>query len=284
MFLLQSPATTIPHAHNQQKLTEFSEDLPDKPLSAQEQLVFWKNEWDPAPQGIGIFIDEENIGPRPIPEILETFQNKGGIEFAIAFGSKFQTKNNAWHAISKDYQVELCHCASVNKSGKNAADVSMAFIIGELSARSKNVGTYVIITSDSDFTYVAANLVKAGKIVHVFGGKSTPQPLREAASFFHPIPSPCKSLPAQSTQSKPKSPSIPFTAPELELIKNVCNQNKSSKGWINLTKIANPLREQISCLKKGKLGLKLKKIPWIISHPTSTQHIGLRSHNTDPWF
>lgn len=128
---------------------------------------------------LAIFCDFENvaIGARDaryndfdIHLVLERLLDKGKVvaKRAYADWSKFQSAKRPMHETAFE-MIEIPH---VSYSGKNSADIRLVVDALDLSYTKKHIGTFVIISGDSDFSPLVSKLRENNKQVIGVGVKA----------------------------------------------------------------------------------------------------------------
>ena len=132
--------------------------------------------------------------------------------------------------------------------GKNATDCSMIIDAMDL-LYTKQLAGFCLVSSDSDFTRLAARLREEGLTVHGFGERKTPGPFVAACDKFiytevlrsdhapeHTPDKPDKPKPSEDTVSK--------EAPPLQLIANVIDDISDEEDWANLGTLGQHLSKR----------------------------------------
>jgi uncharacterized protein (TIGR00288 family) len=123
---------------------------------------------------LAVYIDFENLalglkdrkeGFFDIQKVLERLVEKGKIVVKKAYSdwSRYSTYKQSFHAAG----VELIEIPRRGMTGKNSADIRMVVDALELSYTKDHIGTFVIVSGDSDFSPLVSKLKENGK--HVIG-------------------------------------------------------------------------------------------------------------------
>lgn len=127
-----------------------------------------------APAGVAVLVDGENVNTLPAAEIL---RGVGGAEKAAVrrvYGNATQVA--AW---AETPGFRLVHTLP----GKNSADILLSIDAVHLSHEG-GIETFVIITSDGDFSHLAHHLRERHFRVIGLGEPKTPEVFRAACSQF----------------------------------------------------------------------------------------------------
>ena len=129
-----------------------------------------------------ILIDIENIAPKYIELIMNEASNYGNITIKRAYGDWTRQSSSTWRGKLLDYSIIPMQQFN-NTFGKNSSDSALIIDAMNILYRN-NVDGFILVSSDSDFTRLAATLKEEGKIVVGMGESKTPVALRNACDYF----------------------------------------------------------------------------------------------------
>ena len=127
-----------------------------------------------------VLIDADNVSKKYIKSILEEVSNFGVATYKRIYGD--WTKNNGWKDSLLDHSIIPVQQYSYT-TGKNATDSAMIIDAMDI-LYSGNVEGFCLVSSDSDFTRLAARLREDGKHVIGMGENKTPTAFRKACNVF----------------------------------------------------------------------------------------------------
>lgn len=127
-----------------------------------------------------VLIDSDNVSPKYIRSVLEEVSNFGVATYKRIYGD--WTKNNGWKDSLLDNSILPVQQYSYTQ-GKNATDSAMIIDAMDI-LYSGNVEGFCLVSSDSDFTRLAARLREDGKHVIGMGERKTPNAFRRACNVF----------------------------------------------------------------------------------------------------
>src|SRR6476659_1402994 len=140
---------------------------------------------------LAVFFDFENIGIGlnqrrdrfEINKVLERLVEKGKIvaKKAYADWSRFAPYTGPLHEAA----IELVEIPKRFQTGKNSADIRLCVDAMDLAFSKEHIDTFVIVSSDSDFSPLVSKLKENGK--HVIGlgmADSTSELLRDNCDEF----------------------------------------------------------------------------------------------------
>src|SRR5512135_2094446 len=132
---------------------------------------------------LAVFIDFENIalGLREgdpafdVRRILDRLLEKGKVIVKVAYAdwNRFRSHTQSLH----ENGIELIEIPRRESTGKNSADIRLVVDAMDLSWSKGHIDTFVVVSGDSDFSPLVANLKENGKNVIGLGMKASTSPL-----------------------------------------------------------------------------------------------------------
>jgi len=139
-------------------------------------------------------------------------------------------------------------------TGKNASDITLVIDAMDLLHSGRFDG-FCLVSSDSDFTRLAARIREQGVDVFGFGEQKTPESFRQACRKFvyteNLLPGAANSQDAAST-SEPLQPPSAATP----IIKRVISQMESEDGWVPLREVGTRLANLASDFDPRTFGFR----------------------------
>src|SRR5439155_5133915 len=186
-------------------------------------------------------IDADNASAKIADGLFEEIAKIGEASVRRIYGDFSNARSKGWADILSKHaiipQQQFAHTA-----GKNASDITLVIDAMDLLHSGRFDG-FCLVSSDSDFTRLAARIREQGVDVFGFGEHKTPESFRQACRRFvytenllAPVSS---SLDAAAT---PKQPASVATS----LIKKVINQLESEDGWVTLGEVGMQLATLVS--------------------------------------
>ena len=199
---------------------------------------------------IAVLIDADNVSDRYIKFIFDEISNHGTPTYKRIYGDWTTTQNASWKKVLLDYSIAPIQQYGYTR-GKNATD--SALIIDAMDILySKNVDGFCIVSSDSDFTRLAARLRESGMLVIGMGEQKTPAAFIAACEIFKYL-----EILAQSTdesaeqeasaEEKEEKPAKSPMASKQQLtrsIKAIVNDISDDDGWEFLGAVGNRLNKR----------------------------------------
>ena len=194
---------------------------------------------------IAILIDADNVSDKYIKYIFDEISNHGTPTYKRIYGDWTKPQLASWKTVLLNYSITPIQQYSYT-TGKNSTD--SALIIDAMDILySKNVDGFCIISSDSDFTRLAARLREAGMYVIGMGEKKTPTPFISACEKFKYLEVLAGSITEVSTvdemSEKQQVPKEVLANPGelIKSIKSIIAERSDEEGWIGLGEVGTKL-------------------------------------------
>jgi uncharacterized LabA/DUF88 family protein len=131
---------------------------------------------------IAVLIDADNVSDKYIQYIMDEISNYGTPTYKRIYGDWTKPQLSSWKPTLLNYSITPIQQYNYTV-GKNSTD--SALIIDAMDILyTGSVDGFCIVSSDSDFTKLAARLREAGMRVIGMGEKKTPAPFRAACEQF----------------------------------------------------------------------------------------------------
>ncbi|HPE88003.1 MAG TPA: NYN domain-containing protein [Spirochaetia bacterium] len=139
-------------------------------------------DYDAGQLKLAVLIDADNTQPSIAEGLLAEVAKYGVASVKRIYGDWTTTKLTQWKAKLLEYAIQPIQQFAYT-SGKNATDSAMIIDAMDLLYTEKLDG-FCVVSSDSDFTRLAARMREAGKLVLGFGERKTPKPFVSAVDKF----------------------------------------------------------------------------------------------------
>ncbi len=215
-----------------------------------------------------VLIDADNVSEKYIKFILDEISNDGIITYKRIYGDWTKPALGSWKGILLESSITPIQQYGYT-TGKNATDSAMIIDAMDI-LYAGNVEGFCIVSSDSDFTRLAARLREAGKYVVGMGERKTPSPFIAACNKFKylevlarqdEVPAPTsigESVPVTYAAEK-----IPYHAVKKE-VATIVDEISDEDGWAPLGMIGNILIKRYPAFDVRNYGYK-KLTPFIRS-------------------
>ncbi|WP_150303878.1 NYN domain-containing protein [Pseudomonas saliphila] len=137
---------------------------------------------DEAQKRLAVLIDADNAQAAIIDGIFEEVAKYGVASVKRIYGDWTAPQLGSWKKVLLDYSIQPIQQFAYTK-GKNATDSSLIIDAMDLLYTGRFDG-FCLVSSDSDFTRLAARLREEGLVVYGFGEKKTPSPFVFACDKF----------------------------------------------------------------------------------------------------
>ena len=131
---------------------------------------------------LAVLIDADNAQPAMIEELLAEVAKYGTAHVKRAFGDWTGTSLKGWKDQLLAQSIQPIQQFAYTR-GKNATDAAMVIDAMDLLYSGRFDG-FCIVSSDSDFTRLAARIRESGLTVYGFGERKTPKPFVAACDKF----------------------------------------------------------------------------------------------------
>ncbi|MDR0469017.1 MAG: NYN domain-containing protein [Peptococcaceae bacterium] len=131
---------------------------------------------------IAVLIDADNISSKYIKPVLDELTKYGAPTYKRIYGDWTKPEMTTWKSVLLTWSITPVQQYSYT-TGKNATDSSLIIDAMDI-LYTGHVDSFCIVSSDSDFTRLAARLREAGMNVIGMGEKKTPQPFISACEVF----------------------------------------------------------------------------------------------------
>jgi uncharacterized LabA/DUF88 family protein len=200
---------------------------------------------------LAVLIDADNASAKIADGLFEEIAKIGEASVRRIYGDFSSARSKAWadtlskHAIIPQQQFAYT-------TGKNASDITLVIDAMDLLHSGRFDG-FCLVSSDSDFTRLAARIREQGVDVFGFGEQKTPESFRQACRRFVYTENllPENSQDATST-SKPLQPPSEATP----IIKKVITQMESEDGWVPLGEVGKQLANLASDFDPRTFGFR----------------------------
>jgi uncharacterized LabA/DUF88 family protein len=162
---------------------------------------------EPRAPRLCVLIDADNVPASYAEAIFDEIAGMGEASVRRIYGDWSATRLGAWArkvaalGMVADQQFS-------NTKGKNASDIGLVIAAMDF-LHSGLFDGFVLVSSDSDFTRLAARIREQGLDVYGIGEKKTPEAFRMACKRFIYVENLDDTPPVQPTESKQESPTKP---------------------------------------------------------------------------
>ncbi len=196
-------------------------------------------------QKLAVLIDADNAQPSIIDALLAEIAKYGTASVKRIYGDWTMPQLKGWKEVLLTHSIQPIQQFGYT-SGKNATDSAMIIDAMDL-LYTGNFDGFCIVSSDSDFTKLAARIRESGLTVYGFGEKKTPTPFVSACDKFIYT----EVLRAEEAGEETAAPIKRLTAAELKrdrklirLLKDAADAASDESGWAHLGAMGNIIAKQ----------------------------------------
>jgi uncharacterized LabA/DUF88 family protein len=131
---------------------------------------------------LAVLIDADNASAAVIAAVLTEIATYGTASVKRIYGNWTSEQLKSWKGPLLEHSIQPIQQFSYT-TGKNSTDSAMIIDAMDLLYTGRFAG-FCLVTSDSDFTRLAARIREQGLVVYGFGEKKTPKPFVVACDKF----------------------------------------------------------------------------------------------------
>lgn len=198
---------------------------------------------------LAVLIDADNAQPAIVEGLLAEVAKYGTAHVKRAYGDWTGMNLRGWKEHLLAYSIQPIQQFAYT-TGKNATDAAMVIDAMDLLYSGRLDG-FCIVSSDSDFTRLAARIRESGLIVYGFGERKTPKPFVAACDKFiytenltaphsaaEPADSPATPRPAVGTAPLRSDSAL------VNKLRNAVEAASDDDGWAALAAVGHILTKQ----------------------------------------
>lgn len=197
-------------------------------------------------QRLAILIDADNASPRMADAIFKEIAAIGEASVRRIYGDFSGTRLKGWEEVLATYAI-MPHQNFATTVGKNASDIALVIDAMDL-LHTGRFDAFCLISSDSDFTRLAARIREQGVDVYGFGEQKTPESFRKACKRFiyteNLLPQADVAVRSKTAVGDPVTPAAATKQPPSAAIlhlKIALNQMDDVDGWYHLGAVGTRL-------------------------------------------
>jgi uncharacterized LabA/DUF88 family protein len=198
-------------------------------------------------------IDADNASAKIADGLFEEIAKIGEASVRRIYGDFSNARSRGWADILSKHAI-IPQQQFAYTTGKNASDITLVIDAMDLLHSGRFDG-FCLVSSDSDFTRLAARIREQGIDVFGFGEQKTPESFRQACRRFVytenllPAPANTQDAASRSTSLQPLDAATP-------IIKKVITQMESEDGWVTLGEVGRQLANLASDFDPRTFGFR----------------------------
>ena len=197
---------------------------------------------EPRTRRLAVLIDADNASARIAPGLFEEIAKIGEASVRRIYGDFSGSQLKAWTSVLSTHAI-MPHQNFAYTAGKNASDIALVIDAMDLLHSGRFDG-FCLVSSDSDFTRLAARIREQGVDVYGFGEQKTPESFRQACRRFIYTENLLPEAPAPDEPERPDARPASATRPVGEavpLIRTAISQLDDEEGWVSLGRVGQRL-------------------------------------------
>jgi uncharacterized LabA/DUF88 family protein len=197
---------------------------------------------------LAVLIDADNASPSVVEGLLAEVAKYGTAHVKRAYGDWTGTSLRGWKEELLAQSIQPIQQFSYT-AGKNATDAAMVIDAMDLLYSGRFDG-FCLVSSDSDFTRLAARIRESGLTVYGFGERKTPKPFVAACDKFIYLENliiPRAAAPAGTTLSPvPRAPAAALESDTdlVNLLRGAVEASSDEDGWAHLGSVGSIITKQ----------------------------------------
>lgn len=191
---------------------------------------------------LAILIDADNAQPSITENLLAEIAKYGTANVKRIYGDWTQPQLGSWKSILLEHSIQPIQQFGYTR-GKNATDSAMIIDAMDLLYTGKFDG-FCIVSSDSDFTKLAARIREAGLVVYGFGEKKTPEPFVAACDKFIYTEVLVEEDEEKPSRKRTGTNQLKQDTKLVNLVRNAIEASSDESGWADLASVGSYIAKQ----------------------------------------
>lgn len=206
------------------------------------------------PPRLAILIDADNASAKIADGLFEEIAKIGEASVRRIYGDFSHARSKAWtdvlskHAIIPQQQFAYT-------TGKNASDITLVIDAMDLLHSGRFDG-FCLVSSDSDFTRLAARIREQGVDVYGFGERKTPESFRQACRRFVYTENLVSVPTAGNGEDVPAGKPLQPMRDAVPIIRKIISEMETDDGWVPLGVVGNRLANLASDFDPRNFGVR----------------------------
>ena len=189
------------------------------------------------PARLAVLIDADNASAQIADGLFEEIATIGEASVRRIYGDFSSSRSRGWTEVLSKHAI-IPHQQFAYVTGKNASDIALVIDAMDLLHSGRFDG-FCLVSSDIDFTRLAARIREHGIDVYGFGEQKTPESFRQACRRFVYT----ENLRADAAAA---APAIERAASVEPMLRQVMDQIETDDGWVALGQFGQRLLNRFS--------------------------------------
>lgn len=191
---------------------------------------------------LAVLIDADNAQPSIVEGLLAEIVKYGTANVKRIYGDWTSPKLRGWKDELLQHSIQPIQQFGYTR-GKNATDSAMIIDAMDLLYTDKFDG-FCLVSSDSDFTKLAARIREAGLVVYGFGERKTPEPFVAACDKFIYTEVLRDEEDQRDSFDRKSTNELKQDTKLVNLLRNAVEASSDESGWAHLAPVGSYIAKQ----------------------------------------
>lgn len=203
---------------------------------------------------LAVLIDADNASAKIVDGLFEEIAKIGEASVRRIYGDFSSPRSKAWAEVLSTHAI-IPQQQFAYTTGKNASDITLVIDAMDLLHSGRFDG-FCLVSSDSDFTRLAARIREQGVDVFGFGEQKTPESFRQACRRFVYTENLLPTAPANEPEAPAGSAPLQPPSAAVPIIRRILSQVESEDGWVPLGVVGTQLANMASDFDPRTFGFR----------------------------
>jgi len=194
---------------------------------------------EPHSPRLAVLIDADNASAKIADGLFEEIAKIGEASVRRIYGDFSSGRSKGWADQLSKHAI-IPHQQFAYTTGKNASDITLVIDAMDLLHSGRFAG-FCLVSSDSDFTRLAARIREQGVDVFGFGEQKTPESFRQACRRFIYTENLLPGATADAEEPEPQTTSLQPPGAATPIIEKAIDQIETEDGWVLLGEVGKQL-------------------------------------------
>jgi uncharacterized LabA/DUF88 family protein len=194
---------------------------------------------EPRSPRLAVLIDADNASAKIADGLFEEIAKIGEASVRRIYGDFSNARSKGWSDVLSKHAI-IPQQQFAYTTGKNASDITLVIDAMDLLHSGRFDG-FCLVSSDSDFTRLAARIREQGVDVFGFGEQKTPESFRQACRRFVYTENLLPTAPANNQNAAATTKGRRPLGEATAIIEKVIGQMEGDDGWVPLGAVGTQL-------------------------------------------
>lgn len=194
---------------------------------------------EPQSPRLAVLIDADNASAKIADGLFEEIARIGEASVRRIYGDFSSGRSKGWADQLSKHAI-IPHQQFAYTTGKNASDITLVIDAMDLLHSGRFAG-FCLVSSDSDFTRLAARIREQGADVFGFGEQKTPESFRQACRRFIYTENLLPGATVNGDDQEPKTKPLKPPKAAKSIINKAIDQIETEDGWVLLGEVGKQL-------------------------------------------